>query len=226
MVGNKYRLARESLMDTPARSNGIQVTIKSLNQPWRGGERYRTPSYLACIIHPEIIEKSNNGITGFLELGKEAWNISQGVYGFIDIETGIPLQDNIYRNFDLQMSNLIPSEFFDEFRNWQRIGPELHRKAWKVFWGNFLGEEHIQQIGGVSELKKANPYKQTDELASIAYQVGLEKITACKCFYEMSNLTHKGVLITMSNTPYDWDQQNNDDKGKLQQVLSPIITSQ
>jgi hypothetical protein len=55
-------------------------------------ERYRVPSYVYAETHPEMLMQSVTGVAGFLDLGKQVWEFAAGTYGFIDVQTGIPLR--------------------------------------------------------------------------------------------------------------------------------------
>jgi hypothetical protein len=220
-----YGWPENSLRSFPAFTRGYQVSIKSREQVWKGGEKYRTPSYVSLVVHPEILDRSS-GINDFLGLGIEAWEMIEGVYGFIDIETDAPLHDSLLRNFDHLMSNLVPDEGFQEFRRWQEISNRLNKNIWKVFWGNFLGMEHICQLGNLEAEDNKNRSKPqiTDHLNN--YERGLEGLLKCNCFYDSYDLSNKGLLLTLSSSPFDWYDSNVQLKRNLlQEVLAPVAIS-
>jgi hypothetical protein len=211
---------KDDLKTFPIKTKGIQVTIKSWGQPWKRGEGYRTPSYVSILFHPKILVGEIK-IKELLDLCAEAWGFTNGVYGFIDIETGIPLQDNLARNIDHLMSNLVPKEHFQEFYQWVMIKPELHRKIWKVFWCNLIGAGHIRQLGGYKELRKANPYQPESELLAVAYERGKNLLLGDLERYLA--LDRGGFLFTLCDSPMDWfDDETQLKKNEMQTVFNSI----
>jgi hypothetical protein len=162
------------------------------------------PSYMALIAHPEVLMQSTTGVAGFLDLGARAWQIVNGVYGFIDVETGVSLQDDILRNFAHLFDSTVPPKYHQEFRKWQDLMPKLDKRVWKAFWGNFLGAEHLRQLGGIQEMRRADPrYRLLPEYLERAYQQGVERLRACDCYHEWRDLANGGVLLTLSASPLD-----------------------
>lgn len=203
---------------------GVFVSVGSEPQPERGTESYRRPSYIYLEVTPEVLLQSTTGISGFLDLGIQAWEIADGVYGFIDVETGIPLQDNISRNVAHLFDSTVPPEYHREFRKWQELMPKLDKRVWKAFWGNFLGAEHLRQLGGVQEMRRADPlYRLLPEYLEQAYQQGIERLRACDCYEEWRELAGGGVLLTLSSSPLDvLDPRVQERQRRLQAVLEPI----
>jgi len=206
------------------RVKGIHVAITSRPQPVRGGESYRTPSYIYLEVHPEVITQSTMGISGFLDLGAQGWQIIDGVYGFIDVETGIPLQDNISRNAIHLFDSTVPPEYHREFRKWQELMPKLDKRVWKAFWGNFLGAEHLRQVGGIQEMRRADPlYRLLPEYLERAYQQGIDCLRTCGCYEQWRELAGGGVLLTLSSSPLEWFDPGVQERQKqLQAVLASI----
>ncbi len=203
---------------------GLYVAVNSRPQPDRGGESYRRPSYVYLEVHPDVLNQSTTGVPGFLDLGVQAWHIIEGVYGFIDVETGIPLQDNLFRNAMHFFDSTVPPAYHPEFRAWQDLMPLLHRRVWKAFWGNFLGPEHIRQLGGLQALRRADPlYRLLPEYLEQAYRQGIERLRACACYETWRELTGGGVLLTLSPSPLDWfDPAVQERQRRLQTVLEPV----
>ena len=205
----------------------LYVCIASEPQPWHGGESYRTPSYVYIEAHPQVLLQSSEGIPGFLELGMQAWAIINGVYGFIDLETGLPLQDNISRNIHHLFDSTVPPEYHREFRAWQELMPKLDKRVWKAFWGNFLGAEHLRQLGGIQELRRADPlYQLRPEYLEQAYQRGKEILRASKSYVGWYELAGGGVLLTLSASPLEGlEKEVQERRERLQAVLAPIALS-
>jgi hypothetical protein len=194
-----------TLRSSPFRMKGMDVAVVSRPQPRRGSESYRVPSCLYVEVHPTVLVHSTTGVSGFLSLGIQAWQIVEGVYGFIDIETGIPLADDISRNAIHLFESTVPPEHHQEFRKWQDLMPHLDKRVWKAFWGNFLGAEHLRQLGGIQEMRRADPrYRLLPEYLEKAYQQGVERLQACSCVSEWFDLANSGVLMTLSSSPLDW----------------------
>jgi hypothetical protein len=159
--------------------SSLFVCVTSRPQPERGGESYCTPSYVYLQGHPDVILQSVGGLEGFIALGMEVWGIVGGVYGFIDVETGVPLQDRIFRNAIHLFDSTVPPEYHQEFRKWQELMPRLDKRVWKAFWGNFLRAEHLRQLGGIQELRRADPlYRLLPEYLEQAYARGKEMLQA------------------------------------------------
>lgn len=203
---------------------GVFVSVASEPQPKRGGESYRTPSYVYLEVTPEIIRQSATGVSGLLDLGIQAWAIADGVYGFIDVETGIPLQDNISRNVAHLFDSTVPPEYHREFRKWQELMPRLDKRVWKAFWGNFLGAEHLQELGGIRELRRADPlYRILPEYLEQAYQQGIRRLRESNGYHEWRELAKGGVLLTLSASPLEWfEKEVQERRVKLQEALEPI----
>jgi len=202
----------------------LYVCVTSRPQPERGMESYRTPSYVYLQANPDVIQASTEGIEGFVRLGMAAWEIVEGVYGFIDVETGIPLQDDIFRNAIHLFDSTVPPEYCREFRKWQELMPKLNKQVWKAFWGNFLGAEHLQELGGIRELRRADPlYRLLPEYLEQAYQRGLERLRASGGYHEWRELAGGGVLLTLSASPLEWfEKEVQERRARLQEALEPI----
>jgi hypothetical protein len=205
-------------------TKGLYLIIGSTPQPLRGGESYRSPSEIYLGMRPSVISGSVTGISGLLDLGLRLWEIVDGVYGFIDVETGVPLQDDIYRNAIFFWDTTVPPEFQREFRAWQGLSPTLNKRVWKAFWGNFLGAEHLQELGGIRELRRADPlYRLLPEYLQQAYQQGLERLRASNGYYEWRDLARGGVLLTLSTSPLEWfEKKVQERRARLQEALEPI----
>jgi hypothetical protein len=190
-------------------------------------ESYRTPSYVYLQANPDVIQASTGGVEGFVRLGMAAWEIVEGVYGFIDVETGIPLQDDIFRNAIHLFDSTVPPEYHREFRAWQELMPKLDKRVWKAFWGNFLGAEHLRQLGGIQELRRADPlYQLRPEYLEQAYQQGKEILRASKSYVGWYELAGGGVLLTLSASPLEWfEKEVQERRERLQAVLAPIALS-
>jgi hypothetical protein len=204
----------------PGQSMGIKIFIKSWPQKDPDSNRVRWPSYISILVHPDVVSQKDNRFAGLLDLGVQAWDIIDGVYGFIDVDTGVPLQDDLLRNIDFFMSNLIPKEFQGEFRKWQEIQPYLGKKIWKIFWANFINANHITTLGDIAEMRRSDPYRHLEELQAIAYDKGIEKlINNSKNFHELRCLSHKGMLITISPSPLEWSDAWVQERRKIIQEL-------
>jgi hypothetical protein len=205
----------------------LYVCVTSRPQPERGMESYRTPSYVYLQANPDVIQASTGGVEGFVRLGIAAWEIVEGVYGFIDVETGIPLQDDIFRNAIHLFDSTVPPEYHREFRAWQELMPKLDKRVWKAFWGNFLGAEHLRQLGGIQELRRADPlYQLRPEYLAQAYQQGKELLRASKSYVGWYELAGGGVLLTLSASPLEWfEKEVQERRERLQAVLAPIALS-
>jgi len=187
------------------KTGGVDVALKSREQPWKGGTSYRSPSYLSLIAHRNLLEQGNC-VEGLLQLATSAWQAIDGVYGFIDVETGVPPQADLIHNFDQLLSNRIPPEYFAEFKAWQLLQPSLDRRVWKAFWGNLLGAEHLRRLGGIEQLRRGDALRRRlPEFERQAYQEGLEALESCECYQKRSELTDGGVLLTLSESPLSWD---------------------
>lgn len=208
-------------------SKGFRVTIISRPQPDQG-ESYRSPSFLYLEVHPEVLHSAPVGVRGLLKLGIEAWNILGGIYGWIDVETGIPLQDDIFRNATHVSDNFIPPALRQDFRRWQIIEPHLDKRVWKAFWGNLLGAEHLRQLGDIRELRRADPrYRLLPEYLERAYQGGVERLRACGCYEDWLDLANGGVLLTLSSSPLDWFTTLVQDRlARLQQCLGQVAVGE
>ncbi len=184
---------------------GIQITIRSRPQPERGQESYRSPSYIFLEAHVDLMESSLTQAASLVSLGTQLWRIVDGVYGFIDVETGVPLQDDLLRNSIHLFDSTVPPEFHAEFREWQKLMPVLNRRVWKAFWGNFLGAEHLEIMGGVKDLQRADPQRRMlPEYKEQAYRIGRQKLEACDCFKRFEPLSGGGVVGCLSESPLDW----------------------
>lgn len=203
---------------------GIGVSVKSRPQPERGQERYRSPSYVFLEAYVDLLETSLNQVASLVSLGARLWRIIDGVYGFIDVETGVPLQDNLLRNAIHLFDSTVPPEFCTEFREWQELMPVLNRRVWKAFWGNFLGAEHLQMMGGVKDLQRADPQRRMlPEYKDQAYKAGLQKLEACDCFQRLEPLSDGGVVGYLSESPLDWFETEVQTRAEqLQSVLGEL----
>jgi hypothetical protein len=201
-------------------SKGLYVTIKSYPQPKRGAENYRHPSYLSIIVDPNIFLDDKKTIE-FIHLGARIWSITEGVYGFIDIDTGIPPSDNLARNIACVVSNLIPPEHFQEFKEWQDILPVLNKRLWKAFWGNYISIEHIQQLGGYAKMRRADWYRPQSEILDESWQKG--KFLLKEEIGELLELSNKGYFFRSSTSPLDWlEPETQRKRKKIQEVLASI----
>lgn len=205
-------------------SPSLFVCATSRPQPERGMESYRTPSCIYLQVHSNILVQNMGGISGFLDLGMQAWQIVEGVYGFIDVETGIPLQDHIARNAFHLFDSTVPPEYHHEFRKWQELMPKMNKGVWKAFWGNFLGAEHLQELGGIRELRRADPlYRILPEYLEQAYQQGIRRLRESNGYHEWRELAGGGVLLTLSASPLEWfEKEVQERRVKLQEALEPI----
>lgn len=205
-------------------TKGIYVSVVSREQPVRGMERYRIPSYIYIEVHPQVLSESVTGVSGLLDLGEQIWRISEGVYGFIDLQMNIPLQDNILRNAAHLFDSTVPPKYHDEFRKWQELMPLLDRRTWKAFWGNFLGAEHLRRLGGIEDMRRADPrYRLLPEYLEQAYQKGVDRLRACDCWERWQALSDGGVLLTLSPSPLDWfAPQVQDRRKRLQAALGAV----
>lgn len=201
-------------------SGAIDVTIKSWPPAKHGQESYRTPSYMSIQVSPDMFHDPQK-IAGFIELGIKAWSIAEGTYGFIDLDTGIPPNDNFIRNTACILSNLIPPRYVQEFKEWQSIQSKLNKRIWKVFWGNYLSQEHIQQLGGYAELRRADYYRPQAEILEESWQAG-KKIVYEK-LSEVLELPDKGFFFKLSQTPLNWEKAEIQQKRRnFQEILSPM----
>ena len=205
-------------------ANGVQLSIDSRPQPKQGGERYRECSYVFLNVHADTFESTTTGVKGLLELGKQLWRLVNGVYGFVEVETGIPLQDNILRNVIHLNDSTIPSEFREEFRRWQGITSDLDKKVWKAFWGNFLGAEHLRQLGGIKNMQRVDPYRRIlPDFGELAYKLGKQRIADRRCHEKLDELTSDGLLVTLSEDPLAWpDLPVQERQVQFQSALDPI----
>ncbi len=215
---------RGALDNVLSKTKGLDVALRSRPQPSRGGESYRSPSYIWLGMHPEVLIQSSTGVSGLLELGVQAWEIIDGVYGFIDVETGIPLRDDILRNAIHLFDSTVPKEYEMEFLLWVHARSELDKRVWKAFWGNFLGAEHLRQLGGIEEMRRADPlYRRLPEYLEQAYQQGRARLRESSCYHEWRDLAHGGVLLTLSESPLDWfEKQVQERKACLQEVFGQV----
>lgn len=203
---------------------GVQISVKSRPQPERGKERYRAPSCVFLHTHADLLKASLTQATAFTALGIQLWRAIDGVYGFIDVETGIPLQDNLLRNAIHLFDSTVPLELNNEFRQWQRLMPVLNRRVWKSFWGNFLGAEHLQRLGGIEELQRADPQRRMlPEYREQAQIAGLRRLEECACLQRVEPLSSGSVLTTLSESPMEWFEPKVQARAKqLQNTLSTL----
>lgn len=204
--------------------SGIGISIKSRPQPEPGQERYRSPSYVFLEAHVNLLETSSTQATALLALGADLWRIVDGVYGFIDVETGIPLRDSLFRNATHLFDSTVPPEFHSEFHEWQLLMPVLNRRVWKAFWGNFLGSEHLQVMGGVKDLQRADPQRRMlPEYRERAQAAGLQKLEKCDCLHRLEPLSNGGFLGTLSESPMEWFEPEVQARAKrLQDTLGNL----
>lgn len=208
-------------------THGLEVAITSRPQPRHGGEHNRQPSYIYLEVHPNILSGGITRISDFLELGSQAWEIMKGIYGFVDVETGIPLQDDISRNAIHLFDSTVPKEYHQEFRGWQRIDSQLEKRVWKAFWGNFLSREHLRGIGGTDETQQnVSHHHRSPESQDQAYQFGMDRLSNCDCIQNWQTLSNGGKLVTLSNSPLDWfEAQVQTRRARLQELLDGIALS-
>ncbi|MFN8474603.1 MAG: hypothetical protein U0822_20605 [Anaerolineae bacterium] len=219
-----FGLPRGGLRSSPRRTGGLEVALGSRPQPWRGGESYRSPSEVYLEVHPQVLAESATGISGFLELGRQLWELLDGVYGFIDVETGVPLQDNFSRNAIQLFDNSVPKEYYEEYGQWQRLGSRLHKHVWKAFWGNYLGADHLRRLGGLQDMRRAHPrWSILPEYLVASYENGVERLRRCDCTYEWQPLASEGVLLTLSASPLEWcEPSTQEHRVALDAALAPI----
>jgi hypothetical protein len=223
-LGLDFGYPAGTLEKGPSTTRGLYVSVVSREQPLHGMERYRMPSYVYLETHSEVLSQSVTGVPGFLNLGKQVWEFAAGTYGFIDVEIGIPLQDRILRNAAHLFDSTVPPEYRQEFRQWQKLMPQLSRRVWKAFWGNFLSAEHLRQLGGIQELRHADPhYRLLPKYLEQAYQKGVTLLRACGCYEEWQELTNEGILVTLAPSPMDWfDPSVQERRSKLQAAIEAI----
>jgi hypothetical protein len=205
-------------------TKGIDVTWVSYSPVCQGSDTSRKPSYVYIIASSDNFREPGK-VNEFVNLGRRAWEIVQGVYGYIDIETEISPKDNLVRDFSRFMSNLIPPHYFNEFREWQKIAPVLDKKIWKVFWGNFLGKHHLQQIGGYQELRRADYYRPAPEIKKISLDRG-KQILQGKAYEEIA-IAQDGIYFQLSPLPFDTEyfEMLQTNRHPLQSILEPISIS-
>jgi hypothetical protein len=212
------------LKSSPWKTKGFEIAVGSRPQPSQGSESYRRPSYVYLECHPDILNQGALGLAGFLELGTHIWRMVNGKYGFIDIETGVPLQDNISRNAIHLFDSTVPPIYHQEYRLWQRLDAQLDKRIWKAFWGNFLGAEHLRQLGGIQRMRSEDPrYRLLPEYLEQAYKEGHYQIKQCDSSCELRDLSNQGILVTLSASPLDWFEAEVQQRRELlQNILKPI----
>lgn len=197
-----------SLTNKPWKTHGYSVSIGSRSQPYTGMENAQKPSYLCLEVVPDVLTQSTTGIRGLLELGKQVWAMLNTVYGFIDVETGFPLQDNFQRNAIHLYDSTIPLSYRPEFMSWQRIDSNLNNRIWKIFWGNFLSAEHLRQLGGIQEMRRQDSLSRLlPEYLERAYSQGYDLLSSHLCSESLESLANDGVLLTLSPTPINGSDQ-------------------
>jgi hypothetical protein len=194
------------LRSTPAEMKGWEVAFGSRLQPTPGTTGYRRPSYIYLEVHPDILTNSTTGVEGLLNLGVNLWQLVDGVYGFIDVETGVPLQDDISRNVIQLFDSTVPTHYHQEYRLWQRLDNQIDKRVWKSFWGNFLSSEHLRQLGGIKEIRSANRNQSRAESLDQAYKQGTARLQGIDCLERQIALANDGVCVTLSHSPLDWFQ--------------------
>jgi hypothetical protein len=201
-------------------SNGVVVSMLSSPKSKYGEEAYRYPSRLTIEVDPSVFRKTGK-TADFITLGSQAWSITQGVYGFIDIDTGISPNDNLIRNFACVVSNLIPQEHLQEFKEWQAILPTLDKRIWKVFWGNYLSREHIQQLGGYADMRRSDWHRSQSEIIVESLEKGQELLN--NSTGNLIKLPNDGYFFQLSDTPLNWTQQETQIKRRnIQEIFEPI----
>lgn len=203
-------------------TEGADVALKSREQPWKGGADYCWPSYLSLIAHRSLLEREGS-VDGLLQLAMSAWRAIDGVYGFIDIETGVPPQADLIHTFDHLLSNLITPEYDQEFTAWQLLRSYLDRRVWKAFWGNLLGAEHLIRLGGIEELRRSDaPYRRRlPEFEQQAYREGTRILQESSGYHRWLDLDNQGVLLTLSESPLTWYDH---DEQQRRQALDKALT--
>lgn len=215
-----FGLPKGTLNNSTSNTHGVDVTWFSAPQPSKRTDASRKPSYVYIIATPDYFQKGGK-IDEFINLGVKAWEILRGVYGYIDIETLLDPNDKLMKDFGRLMSDLIPADYFQEFRQWQDLSNKLDRKLWKVFWGNFLGEGHIQQVGGLRELRRADYYRPLPEIEKTSWEKGRQTLEGKA--YQVVDLPYQGCFLRLSSSPLDlYEKVLQTNQHPLQDVLAPI----
>lgn len=201
--------------------DSLVVTLSSTtNQVSHFSEAYRHPSRITIEVSSSFFENTGK-VEELINLGVKAWSIAGGIYGFIDVDTGIPPHDNLTRNFYCIVSNLIPQEHLQEFREWQTIQPKLNKRIWKIFWGNFLSREHLQQLGGYEKLRREDWYRPQPEIFTISQMQG-KRIVEEK-IRDVVKIANEGCFFRLSASPLDYSQPEIQQRRKfIQSVLDSL----
>lgn len=197
----------KALSHATVQTKSIELLFVSQEKPSREFERFRIPSYISLKIHPDFLIDQEGGIQGLLDLGVKIWTSINGVYGFIDQSVNTPLDP------DFMVSSL------EEFRNWQYLLPALDKKIPKVFWANYLGRNHILEIG---KNKLTNPDSiSIDEL----FQSGYSLLVNSGFLQGWKSLSGDGLLVYLSSGPSDQILKSTSErKLNILKVLNPLIS--
>jgi hypothetical protein len=190
-----------TLRYTIAQTKGAMVLIKSRPKPDKGNEKYRNPSFVYLEFHPDAIQLSESHIKGLIALGSQLWDVIDGCYGFIDIEIDRGLHDDVSRNALHLLDNSVDKQLEREFLKWKNISSDLDKKAWRIFWGNFFGRSHIEQIKDFDG----------EPLKGVVNQV---------------NLNNDGQLLILPNNPtLFFSAQTQEARKKLYDYMRNILVS-
>jgi hypothetical protein len=210
------------LKSSVAAAGGLQVIIKSRQSNPQLSSNFRTPSFLYIEVNSSILLSPDTHLSGFQELAVKAWEVIGGVYGFIDVETGIPLQDDISRNALQLLDSTIPEEMTTAYQRWKDIAPLLDTRVWKPFWGNFINKEHICRIGGLRRLQAEDPFhRRLPAYIEQSYQEGIRRLQGEVSYDTWYDLADNGIGIILTTSPTDPKRIMREQQ--LQIILSGIM---
>ncbi len=186
-----------------SQSGGVWVDLMSRPQPARG--TWRRPSVVGIFTGPAVVSSDRERVPGLLSLGRQLWSITGAVCGLIDIRTDVsPLDDFRCRIYYAFGPADAPEEVRREMYLRQTTMSHLDRRVWKAFWGNFLSAEHLRQIGGIRDIRRSDPLNRLlPEYLERAYAQGRDRLRTCGGYHEWHDLSHGGVLLTLSPSPLD-----------------------
>lgn len=190
--------------------------------PARGMEAHRRPTVLYFSANSSLFTLER--VQSFVALAVRGWQIVGGARGFIDVNTGVPLHDDLFRNAVLGADSTIPDPYLREYYGWQRVKPSLDKRVWRVCWGNFLNPEVLRQVGGIQEMRRADErYRLLPEYLERAYAQGVTKLRECTCFHEWRELGNGAVFLSLSPSPLDWfSEEVQARRERLQQALGHV----